>query len=326
MSTFKPCWWGKNPHIQTLLPTFVRKNKPVSYISERIETPDGDFLDLAWSKDYSASHLEPIVVLFHGLEGSVNSPYIKGMFQQFTRMGWIGVLMHFRGCSGQPNRLQRRYHSGETSDANFIIQNIKERFPKTPIFAIGYSLGGNMLLKYLGESEKNSNLDAAVAVSVPFLLSRCSDRLNRGFSRIYQRHLVTELIKGTRQKMQKIDYSGIISIKENQLESLRTFREFDDAVTAPIHGFKGAEDYYTTCSSKQFLNSIKTPTLILQAKDDPFISKDALPMANELSADITLELSDYGGHVGFISGGSLTQPEFWLEKRIPAYLSSMLKN
>ncbi len=323
-SQFSPCWWGRNPHVQTLLPTLIRRNRSISTIKQRWDTEDGDFLDLAWSALPCKALSTPIIVVFHGLEGSIDSPYIKGLFQSIRDCGWIGVLMHFRGCSQEPNRATRSYHSGETTDAAFIIRQIKERYPQSPLFAVGYSLGGNMILKYLGEQGDKCLLDAAVAVSVPFKLDRCAARLETGFSRAYLRHLVRQLTDSMVLKMKVVDFSKQVSLTEKEIINLKTFREFDDVVTAPLHGFENADDYYNRCSSLQFLKNVKTPTLVLHSEDDPFISRDAIPSSHELSAQVKLELSKAGGHVGFISGGSPLKPEFWLEKRIPEFIGEQL--
>ena len=323
-SLFQPCWWGKNPHVQTLVPTLVRSLQAISYIKERLLTWDGDFLDLAWTAQPTRSAPVPIVIFFHGLEGSIQSPYVKGIFSEIRRQGWIGVMMHFRGCSGEPNRLQRGYHSGETSDAAYLIEQIHGRYPSAPLFAVGYSLGGNMLLKYLGEQKTITPIKAAVAVSVPFKLESCAAKLEKGFSQLYQRHLLDQLIANTKRKMSKVDYSDILTLPTAEIDHLKTFREFDEHFTAPIHGFRGADDYYERCSSRQYLGRIARPTLILQARDDPFMSEDALPVAAEMSEQITFELSNRGGHVGFISGGYPWDPQFWLEKRIPRFIQGQL--
>jgi predicted alpha/beta-fold hydrolase len=256
----------------------------------------------------------------------VESPYIKRLFMIARKAGWVAILMHYRGCSGEPNRTIRRYHSGETSDTDFLVCYLKQRFPKAPLFAIGFSLGGNALLKYQGEQQEKSLLRAAIAISVPFKLDSCAAKLETGFSRIYQKYLMSHLKNNIKKKMSLLDYSDYVSLSLDQIDRLKTFREFDEYVTAPIHGFKGADDYYEQCSSRQYLKNIKNRTLIIQAKDDPFISEDAIPTSKELSEKVTLELSDKGGHVGFISGGSIFSPQYWLEKRILNFIQDRLAN
>ncbi len=323
-SSFEPCKWGKNAHVQTFWPTIIERHQQISYIHQRLETEDGDFLDLAWSALPVGNCTSPILVLFHGLEGSVESPYIKRIFKAARSEGWVAILMHFRGCSGEPNKKIRRYHSGETADTDFLLHYLKKRFPRAPLFAVGFSLGGNALLKYQGEKKENSPLKAAIAVSVPFKLDSCATKLETGFSRVYQKYLMSCLKSNIKKKMSLLDYSDYISLSEDQIDQLKTFREFDEHITAPIHGFKGADDYYEKCSSRQYLKDIKNRTLIIQAKDDPFISVDAIPGKQELSEDVTLELSERGGHVGFISGGGLFTPRYWLEERIPRYIKDRL--
>ena len=325
-SSFEPCKWGKNAHIQTFWPTIIERLQQISFIPQRLETEDGDFLDLAWSAIPVGNCTSPVLVLFHGLEGSVESPYIKRLFRAARKEGWVAILMHFRGCSGEPNKKIRRYHSGDTSDTDFLLRYLKKRFPKAPLFAIGFSLGGNALLKYQGEKKEHNPLRAAIAVSVPFKLDSCAAKLETGFSRVYQKYLMSFLKNNIKKKMSLLDYSDYISLSEDQIDKLKTFREFDEYITAPIHGFKGADDYYEKCSSKQYLKDIKNRTLIIQAKDDPFISEDAIPTQQELSENVTLELSDRGGHAGFISGGSVFSPHYWLEERIPGYIKDRLAN
>jgi len=219
--------------------------------------------------------------------------------------------MHFRGCSGEPNRLPRAYHSGETGDLQFIFDLLSNRGDR-PQAIVAYSLGGNVLLKWLGEQGNDAPGIKAVAVSVPFVLSELANHMNKGFPRVYQRHLVKSLHKTFGAKANIID----LPLTTRQIANLRSFWEFDDKVTAPLHGFANAKEYYAKSSSRQFLNRIKTPTLVIQSKDDPFMSPRVIPDEHELNKSITLELSDRGGHVGFISGGSPKQPQFWLEKRI----------
>lgn len=324
-SAFEPCRWGKNRHLQTLLPPLLRNGSSLSFIHRRLDTSDGDFLDLAWSALPVGNDTTPIVLIFHGLEGSIDSHYIKGMFQAVRKAGWIAVLMHFRGCSGEPNRTARRYHSGETEDAAFVIHHIKKKVPNAPLFALGYSLGGNMLLKYLGEQGRNHHLRAAAAVSVPFDLGLCVSMLETGLSRIYHRHLLTELKQNTLAKIASVDHSETITLSARQLETLKSIRAFDEHVTAPIHGFKGADDYYQQCSSRQFLHRITCPTLIIHARDDPFVDSSSIPDKHELSDSVVLEISDHGGHVGFISGSCLSSPRFWLEERVPEYFKKSLR-
>lgn len=316
-SNFKPAWWLPGPHLQTLFPVLARRRLELSTQAERLELPDGDFLDLNWALD--APEQAPIVLVLHGLEGSLRSHYAAGLLQSLNHAGLRAVLMHFRGCSGEPNRLPRSYHSGETADLEYVLTLLRQREANTPLAAVGFSLGGNVLLKWLGEAGAQSGLQAAVAVSVPFSLAIAADRLDRGVSRLYQAYLLHRLRRSVRAKQAHMT----LPIQMDSLPQLDSFRRFDNAVTAPLHGFAGVDDYYARASSKAFLSQIVCPTLILQAQDDPFMTPEILPHATELSPAVCLELSRTGGHVGFI-GGRLGRPEYWLEQRIPTFLYEQL--
>lgn len=317
-SSFKPAWWLPGPHLQTLWPTLCRrpiKNLPIK--RERFELPDGDFLDLDW---VGKEKQGPIVLLLHGLEGSIQSPYAQGMLKTIYQREWRGLFMHFRGCSGEHNRLPRSYHSGETNDLAIVVEALKQREPNTILSAVGYSLGGNVLLKWLGETGKQNPLRAAVAISVPFVLKKSAERIQQGFSRLYQRYFLKCLSTRLSGKFQI--QSPPISLPE--LSKLKTIWDFDDRVTAPLHGFEGVEDYYARSSSRQYLNAINVPTLLLQAKDDPFMTPDVIPEKHELSEHVNLEVTETGGHVGFISGVFPWRAQYWLEQRVPEYLSQFL--
>ncbi len=317
---FIPAFGMKNRHIQTLYSSFFRKISQPEVEIEEFILEDGDFLEVFWHKTAIQDSNTPIVILFHGLAGSYKSPYIQGIMTKLAEAGFNSVLMHFRSCSGKMNNLPRSYHSGETGDALFFIKSLKERFPHAKISAVGYSLGGNMLLKLLGEMGKNSLLDSAISVSAPLQLDICADVMNKGFSLVYQSHLIKNLNNSLEKKYSKHDMKSLIGIDKNEIKNLKSFRDFDGAYTAPIHGFTSAQDYYTKCSSKQFLKYIDTPTLIIHSSDDPFMNKDILPTEKEISSKTTLELYNYGGHVGFISG-TILKPKYWLENRIIKFLN-----
>jgi len=315
---FKPAWWLSNPHLQTMWPTFLRSEiKGLEIKRERIELPDGDFIDCDWLGQDSN---KPIIFLLHGLEGTIESPYVKGMMKILNANGWRALFINFRGCSGEPNRLPRAYHSGETDDVEFIIKTIKNREPDVGLGAIGFSLGGNVLLKWLGETGTANPLKAAAAVSVPFELAKSCYRMTQGFSRVYQKHFLRALKKKMLLKFK--NKQAPFSI--DKLKALKTVKGFDDLVTATLHGFENADDYYAKSSSRQFLSSINIPTLLIQAADDPFMTKDLLPTVNELSGTITFELTEKGGHLGFVAGNSPWSPEYWLEKRIPDFFKNIL--
>ncbi len=314
-SEFRPAWWLRNPHLQTLWPTFFRRRPELDLTPERVELADGDFLDLAWTQANGG----PVVVLIHGLEGSLHSHYARPTLTALHKAGLHPVFMHLRGCSAEPNRLERSYHSGASEDLGAVIEYITDTRGEPPAAAVGFSLGGNLLLKYLGERGDASPLQAAVAVSVPYRLLECTRRLDSGLSRIYRRHLVERLQNSYRRK-----FNGRPTPLSVDVTRLNSFFAFDDRITAPLNGFDGALDYYNRCSSRGFVSRIITPTLLLHALDDPFMSPDTPPGADELGPGVTLELAHKGGHVGFVSGVIPGKAEYWLDERIPEYLQSHL--
>lgn len=284
---------------------------------ERLELPDGDFLDLNWV----GGNTGPLVLVLHGLNGDIQSPYAKGILNVIEKCGWRGVFMHFRGCSGVPNRLARGYHSGETGDLQFVVEELRRREPNVSLAAVGFSLGGNVLLKWLGENKQRGFLQAAVAISVPFELHACANRLNSGVSRFYQWWLLRELRSILKMKFQDRED---VPIDLQKLPELKSFWSFDNHVTAPLHGFDDAEDYYRRASSRPYLRDIYVPTLILHSRDDPFNTPQAIPEQSELSPHVLLEIYDQGGHVGFIAGDFPWRPVYWLEERILSYLQDYL--
>ena len=322
-SDFQPAIFAANRHIQTFLPILLRGNSVVHGIYQKLILPDGDFIDLTWNKIPARMESKPLVVIFHGLEGSINSPYAKGLMLALDKLGWNVVLMHFRNCSDRVNLAARTYHSGETGDASYFLGWLRESYPQAPLLAVGYSLGGNMLLKLLGDKKTEVPLCAAVAVSVPLLLDVCADQMRSGFSKVYQQYLLQKMKRKLLGKFQQHDYQGLIGLCQKDIDSIKDFWEFDEAFTAPINGFAGAQDYYLKSSARQYLGGIQIPTLIIHSMDDPFMTPEVIPNENELSDCVSLELSQHGGHVGFISG-HLWKPRFWLEERIPQYFSKIL--
>jgi predicted alpha/beta-fold hydrolase len=321
-SQFEPATGLANSHLQTLLPTLYRRNSDARFTSQTLNLPDGDFVDLAWTD--KPRNGRPIVILFHGLTGSIHSPYARGMMQAIQQQGWTGLLMHFRGCSGRHNRLARSYHSGDTGDAGFLINWLTEKFPASPLAAIGYSLGGNMLLKLQAELAQQSPLLAAVSISAPLQLDISASVLNTGLARFYQWILIRQMKQQFASKSDLFDYKQLIDFDKRELKQITNFWQFDDRITAPLHGFNGVDDYYQQSSSRQYLGKITRSTLIIHALDDPFMTQAILPAADELPSSTTLEISPCGGHVGFISGHPF-KPVFWLEQRIPQYLRNYLK-
>lgn len=319
-SSFRPAPWLRGRHRQTLFASKIRPSPAVAVDNTRLELPDGDFLDLAWLPDAGQPADTPVVVLLHGLTGSIESKYARGLLRQVAARGWRGLLMHFRGAGPEPNRLPRSYHSGDTGDFRVLVRRLREQFPEAPLAAVGYSLGGNVLLKYLGEEGARTPLTTGVAVSVPFDLAICARAINQGLARAYQRHLVGNMRAEIERKFE--DREPPFPLPD--LDPLRTFSAFDDAVTAPLNGFTDAADYYTRASSGPFLRHIQTPTLILHSADDPFMAPDMIPDANMLPDSVRLELSQRGGHVGFVAADRWLRPVYWLEERIPAWLEASL--
>lgn len=319
---FHPLPGAANPHLQTILPRLLGRRIALRPHWQRLTLPDGDFVDLAWSEDPAQARHKPRVVLFHGLEGSFNSPYAHGLMQAWQARGWLGVVMHFRGCSGTPNRLNRIYHSGETEDASFFLRWLRETWGDVPTAAVGISLGGNMLACLMGKQGDACLLDAGVVVSAPLMLEPCSRRLEQGFSRVYQRYLLNLLKQNARRKL--LAWPGTLPVDLQQLASLRQLRDFDDAITARAHGFADATDYYRRCSALPLLPGVRKPLLIVHASDDPFMTPEVIPDPALLPACVDYQLTQHGGHVGFV-GGTLRQPQMWLEQRIPQWLTPWLE-
>ncbi|EQB4443337.1 hydrolase [Pluralibacter gergoviae] len=320
---FHPMRGVSNRHLQTMLPRLIRRRVQFEPHWQRLDLPDGDFIDLAWSEDpYQARH-KPRLVVFHGLEGSLHSPYAHGLVHAAMQQGWLGVVMHFRGCSGEPNRARRIYHSGETEDGSWFLSWLRREFGNAPTAAVGYSLGGNMLACLLAKEGDSVPLDAAVIVSAPFMLEACCYHMDKGFSRVYQRYLLNLLKANASRKLKA--YPGTLPVDLKRLKSVRRIREFDDLITSKIHGFADAIDYYRQCSAMPVLSQITRPTLIIHAKDDPFMDHYSIPAQEELPNNIHYQLTEHGGHVGFV-GGTLRRPEMWLEKRIPDWLKQFLRS
>lgn len=311
-SGFTPNRVLKNRHIQTIFPNVIVPRAHVHVRHEHLELPDGDFTRVDWTSGTEG----PIVIVLHGLEGSIKSHYAARIMRRLQQLGLRGALLHFRGCGGPPNRLSIGYHSGFTQDLEYFTGLLRQREPHTRLAAVGYSLGGNVLLKWLGESGNSDRLVTAVAVSVPFDLTDAADTVEHGASRIYKWSLLGSMRRSSIRKFRQVRPPFPLP----DIRKLRTFRAFDNALTAPLHGFRDAEDYYTRCSSRRYLGQISVPTLILQASDDPLMTSRSIPAAAELSSAVTLELSPRGGHVGFVNG-SLLRPKMWLAERISRHLS-----
>jgi predicted alpha/beta-fold hydrolase len=293
---------------------------------ERLELPDGDFLDLDSAYRPLPSNGEehgPLVLLLHGLEGSARSGYALQIYRELHARGIAAVGLNFRSCSGELNRLPRLYHSGETDDLRWVLGMLARRYPARRLGAIGVSLGGNVLLKYLGETGHAAGcpIEAAVAISVPFDLSAGADALLSPGGRFYTAHL----LRGLRGKV--VAKRELLPPEVDLPRALRAraFREFDDAATAPLHGFRSAEDYYRRCSSAGYLRRIGLPTLLLHARDDPFLPPAKIPQhAVETNPALTAAFTDRGGHIGFVACGSRFRPFFWAEREAARFIATHL--
>ncbi|MFA9460012.1 hydrolase [Thiohalorhabdus methylotrophus] len=313
---YRPAWWLPGGHLQTLWPALLRRPPRVAVARERLELEDGDFLDLDWLAEAPAGG--PVVILVHGLEGSLESHYLPGLMRTLADCGMRPVLMYHRGCSGEPNRTDRRYTGGDTGDLAWVAEILRTREPDMPLTAVGFSLGGNLLLKWLGETGADNPLAAAAAVSPPFRLDRAADRLEHGLSRLYQEHLLRALRASVTAKYAHRPQACPVPL--DRVRSASSFRAFDDAFTAPVHGYAGVDDYYARGSCRPYLRGIAVPTLVLHALDDPFTTPDAVPAPGELSGHVQLELHRHGGHVGFVIGNLPGRPRYWIEERVPAFL------
>lgn len=321
---YDPAWWVPGAHAQTLWGKLVRKRLNASVHVERWETPDDDFLDVhRLTAPAGAPADAPHVILLHGLEGTARSHYAQGLLGEMHDRGWSADLVIWRSCGTEPNRARRFYHSGETSDLRFVIQRALLQRPHAPIALAGVSLGGNVLLKYLGEigSDAPDAVVAAVGVSVPFDLARSSARINRGFSKLYQRYFLDSLKRKAIEKHSR--YPDIAT--PERITAITSMTDFDDTLTAPIHGFTSAADYYARSSSIGFLKNIHVDTLLLSAVDDPFLPPDVLDTVRAIAArnpHLTVDFKRRGGHAGFVSGRNPLKPVYYLERRVGEFLAS----
>lgn len=316
-SSFKSPWWLPGGNLQTIYARVLARNYAVAYQRQRWDTPDGDFIDLDWVNRQAGT--DRLLVLFHGLEGCSRSHYALSLMEMAQKMGWRGVVPHFRGCSGEINRLARAYHSGDAAEIDWILRRLRRKNPDCEIYVIGISLGGNMLLKWLGEqgAVATTVVNGAVAVSAPMDLPAAAAVLDFGYRRAVY---TSRFLQSLREKVLAKIATHRLDIDIDAVRGCSTFRQIDDLYTAPIHGFKDADDYWTKASSKPWLKHIRVPTLLLNAKNDPFLPVDALPTRTQVSESVTLEFPNSGGHVGFVRGafpGSLR----WLPQRIADFFA-----
>ena len=310
--------WLPGGHLQTIVPYFFRRLPVPRYRRERIDTPDGDFVDLDW---IDGPPEQPLVVLFHGLEGSSQSHYARAMMNTVQERGWRGVVPHWRGCSGEPNRLPRAYHSGDYAEAGWLLQAIHERARPAAMFAAGVSLGGSALLNWLGRAGGDARKlrAAAAAVSAPLSLRAGGEAIQRGFNMVYTWNFMRTMRRKGLAKARLFPDR----VSAERIRRCRTLYDFDDVFTAPLHGFRNADDYWDRGSSLSWLRHIELPTLIINARNDPFMPLTALPAPLVVSPAVTLELPDHGGHVGFLHGPWPGDPA-WLPRRLLRYFTEHL--
>jgi uncharacterized protein len=324
--TYTPAWWVPGAHLRTLWGKLVRRPPSLDTRVERWAMVDGDEIELhrLEPEGAGARHRGRLLVL-HGLEGTIRSHYLRGLLTLAQTRGWAADALIFRTCNGEMTRARRLYHSGETTDLDAVVRRLVREHPGQPLALAGFSLGGNVLLKWLGErgDDLPSEVSAAAAVSVPFDLERGSRFIERGFSRVYGRHFLRTLRAKARAKLERDP--GLYDARA--LDRARTLFDFDDVVTAPVHGFANASDYYRRSSSLGFLSSIRRPTLLLSAYDDPFLPRAVLDEVADLARgnrDVTVEFHQRGGHVGFISGRAPWTARYYAEERIIGFLESQL--
>ena len=313
-SVYQPPWFLRNGHAQTVYPVLRRRLPEVRYERERLELADGDFLDLDWSRAGGRN----VVIVSHGLEGSSQRDYVKGMVRTFNRRGWEAVAWNYRGCSGEPNRLLRFSHSGASDDLWQVVEAVA-RHGYERVGLVGFSIGGNLTLKLLGELGERTPqwLVGGVAVSVPCDLKSSAEVMASRENRPYMERFLAELHQKIRAKQARFPKA----LDDANYASLKTFRDFDDRYTAPLHGFRDADDYWARSSSRFFLEPIRRPALLLNAADDPFLSPECFPEAIAARHDwLHLEVPAHGGHVGFVGNG-LRPDEYYSERRAWEFLS-----
>jgi len=314
---FAPARWLRGRHAQTVFGTLLRPGPRLPLRRERWELSDGDFLDVDRLEGPAAA---PLLLVLHGLEGSSSSHYVRGLLDQARRRGWRGMALNFRSCSGEPNRLLRSYHSGETGDLGEAVRRARAESESAPLLLAGCSLGGNVLVKWLGEQGAAAPVRAAAALSVPFDLKACAAALDApgAMSFVYRTRFLHTLKRKALAKSRCFP-----GLDEARVRSARTLFEFDEALTGPVHGFAGAEDYWAQSSSGPYVARVRVPLLLLSAQDDPFIPAACLPREAAASSPcVTLEAPAHGGHLGFVAGPFL--PWFWAERRAAEFLAARL--
>ncbi len=308
--------WLPGGDLQTIWATVLARPR-VDYRRERWELPDGDFIDLDWVDGRSGA---PLLVLFHGLEGDSDSHYARFLMAAARDRGWRGVVVHFRGCGGEPNRLVRAYNAGDSGEMDLLLRRLKLAEPEAPLYVVAVSLGGNVLLKWLGEQGEAAVpvIDGAAAISAPLDLSAAGAVLDQGFNRVYTARFLHTLKRKALAKLERFPeiYDGAA------VAAARRIRDFDDLVTAPLHGFRDAEEYWRRSASKPYLKSIRLPTLVINARNDPFMPAEVLPVPEAVSDRVLLEFPDAGGHVGFVTG-AFPGAYRWLPERVLGFFAGI---
>ena len=322
-----PFWLGRGAlgaHLQTVYPALFGTRPNIAYMRERWDTTphgkvDGDFIDVDRIGATKGALDKPMLVVFHGLEGHSQSPYALNLMQEALQRGWRGLVPHFRGCSGEINRLPRAYHSGDSAEIDWILRRVKAEAPTQPVFVAAISLGGNATMKWLGEqgSAANAIADAVAAISAPLDLMAAGAALERGFCKLYTKNFLATM---KRKSLQKLQHHPGIFPREIAMRA-RTLREFDNDITAPLHGYRDTDDYWTRASAKPGLIDVRVPSLCLNALNDPFLPASALPHTGEVSKYVTLEHPPHGGHVGFLSGGFPGHGR-WMSTRVMQFFNA----
>ncbi len=271
----------------------------VNYRRERWDTPDGDFIDVDLALPEPVRATSPLLVLFHGLEGDSQSHYSRSLMRDAADRGWRGIVVHFRGCSGEPNRLPRAYHSGDSDEGDWVLRRVHDRWAQAPLYTVGISLGGNMLAKWLGERAEDAQfVTAAASVGSPLDLAAGGAALARGFNRVYTQMFLATLKPKALAKARR--FPGVVDV--DRLRASRNLYEFDNEYTAPVHGFRNTDDYWNRASGKPWLHGVRVPHLVLNALNDPFVPAASLPRADQVSSHVRLEQPAGGGHIGFVRG------------------------
>jgi uncharacterized protein len=315
-STYKAPLLCGNNHFQTIYHSEFRRVDGITYNREKIFTPDGDFLNIDWLRNDKKS----VVLILHGLESSADRPYMKGMVKALVLRGFDCAVLNLRGCGGEINKTPAFYHAGKTEDIETAVLHLQSK-GYTSICLVGFSLGGNIVLKYLGERGKKAlkYIARAAAVSAPCDLHSSSNSLEKITNKIYNKRFVKKLVRKIKAKM--VLYPGMAT--DQYFRYVKTLRDFDDYYTAPMIGYSGANEYYTRESSLPLLSEIAVPTLLINAKDDPFLGKGCFPVEqSERSSALFFEAPERGGHIGFYT--KPTNKEFWHETRVADFLGKVL--